>query len=69
VLSVTAADPEGGALQYTWTADAGSVSGAGSSAVFTPPAVSSSAVVTITVTISDGQGGTVSNSSFVTVTP
>ena len=68
-LSVVAFDVDGQPLSYTWTADSGTISGTGSNVVFNPPVVPASTVVTTTVTVSDGQGGTAQNSTFVTVTP
>lgn len=68
-LTVNAIDADGDALSYSWTASGGAISGSGSSAVFTPPRVSTQTVFTVTVTISDGQGGTVASSVPITVTP
>jgi len=68
-LSVVAHDIDGDAIQYQWSTEAGFIWGNGSSATFTPPAVSADTYVAITVQISDGRGGTASNSTFVKVTP
>ena len=64
-LSLSAYDVNGDALQYSWTADSGSIAGNGSTATFFPPASPSEPVFTITATVSDGKGGTLSNSAFV----
>jgi LmbE family N-acetylglucosaminyl deacetylase len=67
-LSVTAFDVDEQSLDYSWTADSGSISGTGPNVVFSPPVVAARTVVTVTVTVSDGKGGTTQNSTFVTVT-
>ena len=56
-LAVTAADPDGDDLTYTWTSSAGSLSAhTGVAEVdWTAPAVAGYA--TVTVTVADGQGG------------
>ncbi len=68
-LSVVAFDVDAQPLSYTWTSDSGAVSGTGSAAVFNPPVVPVPTVVTATVTVSNGQGGTAQNSTLITVTP
>src|SRR5581483_1432082 len=68
-VSVDAWDLDGDPLTYTWSADAGSLAGNGPSAVFTPPAVTASTLVTVSVQVADGRGGVTSNSAFITVTP
>jgi LmbE family N-acetylglucosaminyl deacetylase len=69
-LSVTGYSANGSALQYSWSTDIGSIVGNGPTAVFTPPSsfAGSMSVATITVTVADSSGGTVSNSTFVTGT-
>ena len=64
-LSVTAFDVNGNSLQYSWTADGGTIQGNGSTATFFPPAFSSNPVFTITATVNDGKGTSASNSAFV----
>ena len=64
-LSLTAFDVNGNALQYSWTADNGTIQGNGSTATFFPPAFSSNPVFTITATVNDGKGASASNSAFV----
>jgi len=68
-LTMTAIDLDGDSIQYSWSVDSGSIAGNGASAVFTPPAVTQSTIVTVTVQLDDGRGGVVRNSAFVTVTP
>ena len=68
-LSVSAFDVNGQALNYGWSSDSGRVSGTGASVVFNPPVVSTPTLVTTTVTVSDTQGATAQNSTFVNVTP
>ncbi|HMK73988.1 MAG TPA: hypothetical protein VK454_11660, partial [Myxococcaceae bacterium] len=68
-LAVTAVDLDGDSIQYTWSADSGSISGSGASAVFTAPTVTQSTYVTVTVRLDDGRGGVAINSAFVTVSP
>ena len=68
-FSVVAHDLNGDALQYAWSADGGTIQGSGTTAVFTPPAVTQTTVFTITALISDGRGGSASSVGFVTVTP
>jgi len=75
-LSVAASDPDGDALSYSWSqtepADiqGGFVSGQGAQdAVWRPPAVGSTTVFTLRVSISDGQAPAVASSAQVTVDP
>ncbi len=69
LITAGANDLDGDTLSYQWSTDGGSISGMGWAAVFTPPAVQTSTYFTITVTVSDGRGGTATNSTFVDVTP
>ena len=64
-LSFSALDLNGDTLQYSWSADSGSIVGNGPTAVFTPPAFGTTTASTITVTVNDGKGGTAINSTFV----
>ncbi len=68
-LSVAAFDVDGQILSYSWTAASGTFSGSGSNVVFNPPIVATPTYLAPTVTVSDGQGGTTQNSTFVMVTP
>jgi hypothetical protein len=56
-------------VQYEWSADGGTIQGSGSTAVFTPPAVTQATVFTISARIFDGRGGSTTSVGFVTVTP
>lgn len=68
-LSVQAFDVDAAPLSYTWTADAGGMTGSGTTATFKPPVVAAATVVGTTVQVSDGQGGTTNNTAFINVTP
>ncbi len=68
-VSAVAHDIDGDPIQYQWSTEAGFIQANGASTIFTPPAVSADTYVAITVQISDGRGGTASNSTFVKVTP
>jgi outer membrane protein OmpA-like peptidoglycan-associated protein len=54
----TASDPDGDTLTYTWSSSAGKVTGNGPQATFDSASVPCDTVVTITVQVSDGRGGT-----------
>jgi outer membrane protein OmpA-like peptidoglycan-associated protein len=58
VARATASDPDGDPLTYTWSASAGKVTGNGPEATFDSASVPCDTVVTITVQVSDGRGGT-----------
>jgi LmbE family N-acetylglucosaminyl deacetylase len=68
-VTATAWDPDGDPLQVQWSVDGGFIWQNGSSATFVPPPVVSDTYFTITVQVSDGRGGTATNSTFVRVTP
>jgi hypothetical protein len=55
-----ASDADGDTLTYQWSADGGTITGEGSTITWTAPSTSGN--YTITVTASDGQGGTVARS-------
>ena len=63
--SCTATDPDGDTLTYSWISTGGSISGTGSSVTWTAP--STLGIYTVTVTVSDGKGGTVARSVSITV--
>jgi LmbE family N-acetylglucosaminyl deacetylase/lysophospholipase L1-like esterase len=68
-VTVKALDVDGDALQYSWASDGGSLVGAGPTAVFTPPQLAAENLFLVTVTVSDGRGGTVRNSTFIDASP
>jgi hypothetical protein len=57
-------DADGDNMTYKWSADGGTVTGEGSTITWTAPGTSDN--YTITVTVSDGQGGTVAQSITIT---
>ena len=63
-ISCVASDADGDSLTYDWTATGGTITGAGSTITWIAPAAEGS--YTITVTVSDGRGGTASDSCTVT---
>jgi hypothetical protein len=58
-----ASDADGDALTYQWSADGGTITGEGSTIIWTAPATSGN--YTIEVTVSDGKGGKVSESTAI----
>jgi hypothetical protein len=64
-VTCTASDPDGDSLTYEWTASGGTITGTGSMVTWTAPAAEGP--YTITVTVSDGKGGTDSESCAVSV--
>jgi LmbE family N-acetylglucosaminyl deacetylase len=68
-LSLNAFDVNSDVLQYDWTTDGGVITGGAPTALFQPSPVVSDTVVTITANVTDGKGGTATNSTFVTVSP
>ena len=61
----TASDADGDTLSYAWSAGGGTISGAGNAATWTAPA--EEGVYSISVTVSDGKGGTITGGASVTV--
>jgi hypothetical protein len=59
-VTCTASDPDGDALTYTWTASGGVIAGSGSTIIWEAPQDEGS--YTISVTVSDGKGGTAGDS-------
>lgn len=64
-ITCVASDPDGDALQYAWSATAGTVTGSGQAITWTAPGNSGS--YSISVAVSDGKGGTASRSYTITV--
>lgn len=64
-VSVTASDPDGDVLSYNWTATGGKISPSGASATYTAPSVSGS--YTVSVSVTDGRGGSATGSTTVSV--
>jgi hypothetical protein len=62
-ISCAASDADGDTLTYGWTATGGTITGEGSTITWIAPAAEGS--YTITVTVSDGKGGTASDSCTV----
>jgi outer membrane protein OmpA-like peptidoglycan-associated protein len=63
----TAADPDGDPLTYAWSTSAGRVTGAGPDAKLDTTGVACGTTITVTVTVSDGRGGTASATDTVAV--
>ncbi len=63
----TAADPDGDPLTYTWSASAGRISGSGANTTLDTAGVPCDTVITVTVSVSDGRGGTASATDTVRV--
>jgi outer membrane protein OmpA-like peptidoglycan-associated protein len=63
----TGSDPDGDALTYSWTASAGKVTGNGAEATFDSSGVPAGTTVTVTVTASDGRGGTAQSTCTIRV--
>jgi outer membrane protein OmpA-like peptidoglycan-associated protein len=63
----TGSDPDGDALTYSWTASAGKVTGNGAEATFDSSGVPVGTTVTVTVTASDGRGGTAQSTCTIRV--
>jgi hypothetical protein len=64
-ITCVATDPDGNTLTYTWTASGGNISGTGSTVTWIAPGVEGS--FTISVTVDDGRGGTVTADYQITV--
>lgn len=66
-INVVAADPDGDPLTYSYIVTGGAISGNGASVSWTAPSTSGSH--SVTVTVSDGNGGSVSANGALTVLP
>jgi hypothetical protein len=65
-VTVAATDPDGDALTYSYTVSGGAIAPNGASATWTAPA--QAGAYSVTVTVSDGNGGQASNNGALTVT-
>jgi len=63
-INCAASDPDGDTLTYEWTATGGAISGEGDTVTWTAPTTEET--YTITVTVSDGKGGTASDDCDIT---
>lgn len=68
-LTVSAFDVSGEPLTYNWSSDGGVISGTGPNVTLEPPVVATTTAVITRVTVTDSQGATARNSTFVSVTP
>ena len=66
-LTCQASDPDGDQLTYSWTVDSGTISGSGSSVIWTADGVCCPGLWTVTVTVNDGKGGSAVDSVVVGV--
>jgi hypothetical protein len=64
-VTCTASDADGDALTYTWTASGGTITGTGNSVTWTAP--TTEGTYTVSVGVSDGKGGTDSESCDIQV--
>ena len=64
-VTVVASDPDGDALTYSYTVSGGAIAPNGASATWTAP--SQAGAYSVTVTVSDGNGGQASNNGALTV--
>ena len=64
-ITCTATDADADTLSYEWSAGGGAISGSGNAATWTAPA--EEGVYSISVTVSDGKGGTITGGASVTV--
>ena len=55
-LSITAADPNGDPLTYTWQPASGTIKGSGTAVTFNPPAVTTDTTIRINVTVTNPDG-------------
>jgi len=63
-ITCVASDPDGDELTYTWSAERGAISGSGATVTWTAPSEFGNYL--ITVTVSDGRGGEVTDSQVTT---
>jgi hypothetical protein len=65
IVTVTATDQDGDALTYTYVPNGGSITGSGASVTWNAP--TTAGPYSITVTVSDGKGGTATSTGSLTV--
>jgi hypothetical protein len=65
--NASAADPDGDPLSYAWSTSGGRVTGSGPTATLETTGVRCDSTLTVTVTVSDGRGGTASANDTVRV--
>ena len=68
-VSVIATDPDGHELNYSWSVSDGTISGTGSTVTYTPPDVNQQVAFIISVTVTDGFGGSDSTAMGIVVNP
>ncbi len=64
-ISANATDPDGDSLTYSWSSSEGTITGTGDTVTFSAP--QSGGQFTVTVTVSDGQGGEAEEQIVITV--
>jgi hypothetical protein len=65
-IKCTASDPDGDTLTYSWMYTGGSISGTGNTVAWTAP--STFGIYNVTAIVSDGKGGTATQSVYIAVT-
>jgi hypothetical protein len=68
-ITVDAADADGDTLTYEWMANSGSILGSGPVVTYTAPDVPSQATLFVSVTVSDGKGGSDEETVSIVVDP
>lgn len=68
-VTVVATDGDGDPLTYTWQTTGGTITGSGAAVTFTPPRIVTATTYRITVTVTDGRGGSATRFVDVVVTP
>ncbi len=68
-IECLASDPDGDELSYHWSANASTISGAGSIVTWTAPGALAPVGGTVSVTVSDGRGGEITSEIYITIQP